>query len=78
MAASSGAATRGGDSGGMAPTMKDPWLAWAAFVVPALATSFTWRLTVGLPFVNRVAIAVAAALVVYGVVYVIAKGLPRR
>ena len=62
----------------MALTTKDPWLAWAAFVVPALATGLTWRLTAGLPFVNRVAIAVAAALLVYGVLYVIAKGLPRR
>ena len=62
----------------MAPGTSDPWLAWAAFVVPALATAFTWPLTVGLPFAKRVAIAVAAALVVYGLIYVIAKGLPRR
>ena len=62
----------------MGPATTNPWLAWAAFVVPALATGFTWRLTGGLPFVNRVAIAVAAALTLYGVVYVIAKGLPRR
>jgi hypothetical protein len=62
----------------MVPTTNNPWLAWAAFVVPALATGLSWRLTAGLPFVNRVAIAVAAALLVYGVAYVIAKGLPRR
>jgi hypothetical protein len=62
----------------MGPGATNPWLAWAAFVVPALATGFTWRLTEGLPFVNRVAIAVAAALAVYGVVHVIVKGLPRR
>ena len=71
-----GAATRiGGD--GLEPAPKDSWLAWAAFVLPAFATALTWRLTEGLEFVNRVAIAVAAALVVYGVVYVIVKGLPR-
>ena len=46
-------------------------------VVPAFATGLAWRLTPGLPFVNRVAISVAVALVIYGVVYVIAKGLPR-
>jgi hypothetical protein len=62
----------------MAPVTKDPWLAWAAFVVPTFATGLTWRFTVGLPLVSRVAIAVAAALVVYGVVYVLAKGVPRR
>lgn len=61
----------------MEPAPKDPWLGWAAFVLPAFATALTWRLTEGLAFVNRVAIAVAAALVIYGVVYVIAKGLPR-
>jgi hypothetical protein len=47
------------------------------FVVPALATALCWRLTGGLPFVNRVAIGVAVALVIFGVVYVLAKGLPR-
>jgi len=61
----------------MEPAPKDPWLGWAAFVLPAFATALTWRLTEGLAFVNRVAIAVAAALVVYGVVYVIVKGLQR-
>ena len=57
---------------------KDSWLGWAAFVVPAFATALTWRFTGGLPLVNRVAIAIAAALVVYGVVHVLVKGLPRR
>ena len=61
----------------MGPATKDPWLGWAAFVLPAFATALTWRLTEGLPLVNRVAIAVAAALVIYGIVYVVAKGLRR-
>jgi hypothetical protein len=59
------------------PAPKDAWLGWAAFVLPAFATALTWRLTEGLAFVNRVAIAVATALVIYGVVHVIAKGLRR-
>jgi hypothetical protein len=46
-------------------------------VLPALSTALTWRLTEGLALVDRVAIAVAAALVIYGVVYVLVKGLPR-
>ena len=62
----------------MGPATKDPWLGWAALVVPGLATALTWRFTAGLPFVNRVAIAVAVALVVYGVIHVLVKGLPRR
>lgn len=71
-----GAAMRiGGD--GVGPAPKDPWLGWAAFVLPAFATALTWRLTEGLAFVNRVAIAVAAALVIYGVVHVIVKGFRR-
>lgn len=61
----------------MGPAPKDPWLGWAALVLPAFATALTWRLTHGLAFVDRLAIAVAAALVVYAVLYVIVKGLPR-
>jgi hypothetical protein len=59
------------------PAPKHPWLGWAALVLPALSTALTWRLTEGLAFVDRVAIGVAAALVIYGVVHIIAKGLPR-
>jgi hypothetical protein len=61
----------------MGPRPKDPWLRWAVFVAPALATGLCWRLTGGLPFADRVAIGVAVALVVFGVVYVLGKGLPR-
>jgi hypothetical protein len=76
-ASRTGAATRiGGD--GMGPGMKDPWLGWAALVVPAFATALSWRLTDGLPWVDRVAIAVAAALVVYGVLVIVVKGFSRR
>jgi hypothetical protein len=72
-----GAATRIGGNDRVGPAPKDSWLAWAAFVVPAFATALTWRVTAALPFVNRVAIAVAVALVIYGVVHVIAKGSRR-
>jgi len=61
----------------MEPGAKDPWLRWAAFVIPAFATALSWRLTDALPFANRVAIAVAVALVIFAVVYVLVKGLPR-
>ncbi len=57
---------------------KHPWLGWAALVVPAFATALTWRLTGGLPYLNRVAVAVSAALVVYGGLHLLIKGLPRR
>ncbi|HEY3518090.1 MAG TPA: hypothetical protein VGL98_13670 [Gammaproteobacteria bacterium] len=73
-----GAATRIGGNDGVGPAAKDPWLGWAALVVPGFATALTWRFTNGLPYVNRVAIAVAVALVVYGVVHILIKGLPRR
>ena len=62
----------------MGPATKDPWLGWAALVVPAFATALTLRFTDELPFVNRVAIAVAVALVVYGAVHILVRGLPRR
>ena len=73
-----GAAAHIGGNEGVGPAAKDPWLGWAALVVPGFATALTWRFTGGLPLVNRVAIAVAVALVVYGVVHVLVKGLPRR
>ncbi len=73
-----GAATRIGGIDGLGHATKDPWLGWAAFVVPAFATALSWRLTGGLPWVDRVAIGVAAALVVYGVLVVFVKGFPRR
>ena len=73
-----GAATPIGGNGGVGPATNDPWLGWAALVVPGFATALTWRLTGGLPVMNRAAIAVAVALVVYGVVHVLVKGLPRR
>jgi hypothetical protein len=73
-----GAAARIGGNEVVGPAAKDPWLGWLALVVPGLATALTWRFTGGLPFVNRVAIAVAVALVVYCVVHVLVKGLPRR
>jgi hypothetical protein len=73
-----GAATRIAGNDGVKPNENEAWLGWAALVVPGFATALTWRLTTGLPLVNRLAIAVAAALVVYGLVHVLVKGLPRR
>jgi fatty acid desaturase len=61
----------------MEPETKDPWLRWAVFVAPAFGMALSWPLTSGLPFVSRVAIGVAVALVIFGVVYVLVKGLPR-
>ena len=73
-----GAVARIGGNEGVGRAAKDPWLGWTALVVPAFTTALTWRFTGELPFVNRVAIAVAVALVVYGVVHVVVNGLPRR
>lgn len=57
---------------------KSPWLSWAAIVVPGMATGLSWPLTAGLPFVNRVAIGVAAALTIYAVIYFAAKSGKRN
>lgn len=73
-----GAATRSGGIDGLGQAPEDPWLGWTAFVVPAFVTALSWRLTGGLSWLDRVAIAVAAALAVYGVVVVCVKGLRRR
>ncbi len=57
---------------------KNPWLAWAAVVVPGFATALTWPLTEGFPLVNRVAVAVAVALAIFAVVYLATKALERN
>lgn len=51
------------------------WLSWSAVVLPGMATSLTWPLTIGLPFVNRVAIGVALALALYALVHFAHEGL---
>jgi hypothetical protein len=61
----------------MQPPTKHSWLSWAAIVLPGLSTSFTWPLTTGLPFVNRVAIGVAVALGLYAAVHLASQGLGR-
>jgi hypothetical protein len=53
----------------MDPKQKSPWLAWAAGVLPAFAMALTWPLTESLPFVNRVLVGVAVALVIFAVLY---------
>jgi hypothetical protein len=54
------------------------WLNWTAIVLPGLATALTWPLTTGLPFVNRVAIAVAVALGLYAVIHFTSQGCRGR
>ncbi|HJR69207.1 MAG TPA: hypothetical protein VKA43_04130 [Gammaproteobacteria bacterium] len=57
----------------MGPARRNPWLAWAAIMAPTFATALTWPLTASLPFVNRVAVAVAAGLAIFAVIYLAAK-----
>lgn len=54
------------------------WLSWAAVVVPGFVTASTWPLTVGWPFVDRVAVAVAVALAVFAAVYLVIKAAERN
>ena len=53
-------------------------LTWTAVVVPGFATASTWPLTVGWPFVDRVAAAVATALAIFAVVYLVFKAAERN
>ena len=57
---------------------RNAWLAWTAVVVPGFATALTWPLTEGWPFIDRVAVAVATALAVFAVVYLVAKAAERN
>jgi hypothetical protein len=71
--------SRGGAGAGATASRKDDeamqsskmgsWLGWTAIVLPSTATALTWPLTDALPFVNRVAIGVAVALVLYTLVH---------
>jgi hypothetical protein len=56
---------------------ENPWVSWAAIVVPGIGTALSWPLTAGMPFVTRVAIAVATALTIYAVIYLVA-GIGKR
>ena len=52
---------------------RNPWLAWAAAIVPSFAMALTWPATEGWPLVHRVAVGVAVGLAIFAVVYLIAK-----
>jgi len=60
------------------PAQKNPWLAWAAVVVPGFATALTWPVTQGWPLLNRVAVGVALGLAIFAVVYLVAKARERN
>jgi hypothetical protein len=62
----------------MGPAQNNPWLAWAAIVVPGLATAFTWPLTEGWPLIDRTAVGVAAGLAIFAVVYLATKSRERN
>jgi hypothetical protein len=62
----------------MEPVQKNPWLAWAAIVVPGFGMALTWPATEGWPLVNRIAVGVAVGLTIYAVVYLLAKASDRN
>ena len=62
----------------MGPMQRNPWLAWAAVVVPGLGTALTWPATAGWPLVNRIAVGAAVGLAIFAIVYLAAKARERN
>jgi len=62
----------------LGPVQKNPWLAWAAIVVPGFAMALTWPATEGWPLINRVAVGVAVGLAIFAVVHLAAKARERN
>ena len=57
---------------------ENPWLKWAAVVVPGFATALTWPATEGWPLLNRIAVGVAVGLAIFAVVYLAARAGERN
>jgi hypothetical protein len=73
----------GGERGGVADAAarnvrENPWLKWAAFIVPGFATALTWPATEGWPLLNRIAVSIAVGLVIFAAVYLVAKAGDRN
>ena len=56
----------------------DQWLRWLSLIVPGMSAALAWKLTAGLPLLNRLASGIALGLVIYVIVYFAIKGFERR
>jgi len=52
----------------------DTWLRWVSLVVPGTFAAAAWKVTDGLPLVNRFASGIALGLVIFVIVHFAIKG----
>lgn len=52
----------------------DAWLRWVSLVVPGMFAALAWKVTEGLPLVNRFASGIAIGLVIFAIVHFAIKG----
>jgi hypothetical protein len=52
----------------------DAWLRWVSLVVPGMFAALAWKVTDGLPLVNRFASGMAIGLVIFAIVHFAIKG----
>jgi hypothetical protein len=56
----------------------DEWLRWFSFIVPGMSAALAWKVTAGLPLLNRFASGIAIGLVIYVILHFAIKGFKRR
>jgi hypothetical protein len=56
----------------------DEWLRWVSLILPGMSAALAWKVTAGLPLLNRFASGIALGLVIYAIVHFAIKGFKRR
>jgi hypothetical protein len=56
----------------------DALLRWVAMIVPGMSAAVAWKVTEGLPLLNRFAVGIALGLLIYAVIHFAIKGFRRR
>lgn len=57
--------------------LNDSWLRWVSLVVPGMSAAVAWKVTDGLPLVNRFASGIAIGLVIFAIVHFAIRGFNR-
>ena len=56
----------------------DALLRWLSMIVPGMSAGLAWKVTEGLPLLNRFASGIAVGVAIYVVIYFAVKGFRRR
>jgi hypothetical protein len=55
----------------------DALLRWVSLAVPGMLAALAWKVTEGLPLLNRLASGIAIGLAIYAIVHLAIKGFKR-